>query len=46
MRLEGLGQLKYPATSFGIEPATFLLVAQCRNQLRYGVPVCADKEQQ
>jgi hypothetical protein len=25
--LEGLGQLKYPMTSSGIEPATFLLVA-------------------
>jgi hypothetical protein len=27
MRLEGLGQLKKPVTSLGIEPATFRLVA-------------------
>jgi hypothetical protein len=27
--LEGLGQLKNPMTSPGIEPATFRLVAQC-----------------
>jgi hypothetical protein len=43
VRLEGLGQLKNPMTSSGIEPATFRLVAQC-NQLRYRVllplPVC------
>jgi hypothetical protein len=38
MRLEGLGQLKNPMTSSGIEPVTFRLVAQCLNQLRYGVP--------
>jgi hypothetical protein len=29
MRLEGLGKLKIPMYSSGIEPATFLLVAQC-----------------
>jgi hypothetical protein len=34
VRLEGLGQLKNPMTS-EIEPATFLFVAQCLNQLRY-----------
>jgi hypothetical protein len=34
MRLEGLGQLKSPMASSGIEPATFLLVAQCLSQLR------------
>jgi hypothetical protein len=38
VRLEGLGQLKYPVTSPGTETATFQLVAQCLNQLRYRVP--------
>jgi hypothetical protein len=38
MRLEGLGQLKNPVISLGIEPATFRLVAYCLNQLRYRVP--------
>jgi uncharacterized protein YbbC (DUF1343 family) len=33
--LEGLGQLKNPITSMGVEPATFRLVAQCLNQPRY-----------
>jgi hypothetical protein len=37
VRLEGLGQLKSPIISSGIEPATFRLVAQCLNQLRYHV---------
>jgi hypothetical protein len=38
VRPEGLGQLKNPITSSGIEPATLRLVAQCLNQLRYRVP--------
>jgi hypothetical protein len=33
MRLEGLGQFKNPMSSKGIEPATFLLVAQWLNKL-------------
>jgi hypothetical protein len=37
LRQEGFGQLKNPMTS-GTEPATFWLVAQCLNQLRYRVP--------
>jgi hypothetical protein len=41
MRLGGLGQLKNPITS-GIEPATFQLVAQWLNQLRYHVPPIVD----
>jgi hypothetical protein len=35
--LEGLGKLKNSPQS-GLEPATFRLVAQCRNQSRYRVP--------
>jgi hypothetical protein len=38
VRLEGLGQFKNPMTSWGIEHATFRLVAQCLNQLNYRVP--------
>jgi hypothetical protein len=38
MRLEGLRQLKNLVASSGIEPATFRLVVQCLNQLRYHVP--------
>jgi hypothetical protein len=37
MRLEVLSKLK-KSTSSGIDPATFRLVAQCLNQLRYRVP--------
>jgi hypothetical protein len=38
VRLDELGQFKNPMTSSEIEPATFWLVAQCLNQLRYRVP--------
>jgi hypothetical protein len=38
IQLEGLGQLKNPMTSSGIEPATFRLVTQCLNQLHCFVP--------
>jgi hypothetical protein len=38
MRLEGLGQLKNPMTSSGIETLAIQFVAQCLNQLRYRVP--------
>jgi hypothetical protein len=38
MRLEGLGKLKKKSTPSGLEPATFRIVAQCVNQLRYRVP--------
>jgi hypothetical protein len=37
--LKGLGQLKNPMISSGIEPMTSLLVAQCLNQLCYCVPL-------
>jgi hypothetical protein len=36
MRLERLGKLK-KSTSSGLDPATFLLVADCLNQLLYRV---------
>jgi hypothetical protein len=39
VRLEGLGQLKIPMTSSGLEPAAFRFVAQCLNQVRYRVPL-------
>jgi hypothetical protein len=39
VRLERLGQLKNPMTSSRIKLATFWLVAQCLNQLRYRVPL-------
>jgi hypothetical protein len=37
-RVEGLGKLKNPMTSLGIEPVTFRLVAYRLTQLRYLVP--------
>jgi hypothetical protein len=36
--LEGLGKLINLITSYGIEPTTFRLIAQCLNQLYYCVP--------
>jgi hypothetical protein len=38
VRLEGLGQLENIIISSGLEPATFQLVGQCLNQLRYREP--------
>jgi hypothetical protein len=44
MQLEGFGKLKKnPMTSSVFEPATFLLVALCLNQLRYRVPAMLQK---
>jgi hypothetical protein len=38
LQLEGLGKLKNPSISSGIELATFRFVAQCLNELPYRVP--------
>ena len=38
VRPEGLCQWKIPMRPSGIQPATYRLVAQCRNRLRYRVP--------
>jgi hypothetical protein len=38
VQLEGLGQLKNPITSSGIETATFLFLTFWLNQLRYCAP--------
>jgi hypothetical protein len=37
MWMDGLGKLKNPVNSSGIEIATFRLLAQCLSQLRYGM---------
>jgi hypothetical protein len=37
VRLDGLGLLKIPMTSSGIEHASFRLSTQCLEQLRYSV---------
>jgi hypothetical protein len=38
VQTEGLCQWKILVTPSGIKPATYRLVAQCLNQLRYSVP--------
>jgi hypothetical protein len=44
MRPKGLCQRKIPPTPWGIKSATFQLVAQCLNQLRYGLPRTTPQE--
>jgi hypothetical protein len=39
---EGLGKLKNPMASSGIEHATFRIEAKCLNQLRYRVPLSVE----
>jgi hypothetical protein len=39
VRPEELCQWKIPMTASGVEPATFRLVAQCLNQLRYSITI-------
>jgi hypothetical protein len=39
VRLEGLGKLKSPVTSSGIEPTSFRILSYCLNQIRYRVPL-------
>jgi hypothetical protein len=41
VRPEGKKKRKIPVTPWGTEPATFLLVAQCLNQLRHQQRVIA-----
>jgi hypothetical protein len=42
VQVESLGQLKNPMASPRIETASFRLVAECLNQLRYRVPPNTD----
>jgi hypothetical protein len=41
--LEGLGQLKNPATSLGIEPTTFWLIALCAEVSKTALSTLADR---
>jgi hypothetical protein len=44
VRLEGLGQLRNPMTSSGIEPAIFRLLALWLNQLRYRLRLYSESD--